>query len=180
MPSRLPKKIVLALAGLSIAIPVQSFAKPHGARGYGPAMPGAWQGGRYGYRPGYVAGYPIRQGYAAYRGYPVYGGYRPYRAYGYPVYGGYPGYYYGHHHYHNDGAWIAVGAGLVGVALGAMIARPRAYYYYPYPQATYPQQQPQPQMQQCPDGSTIPVGSYCPAQPAPAQSYPAEPPIPRG
>ena len=174
MPSRFPKKTTLVLAGLLLAVPAQSFARPHGARGHGVAMRGTWQGG-YGYRPGYIAGYPVRQGYAAYRGYPAYGGYRPYGAYGYPVYGGYPGYYYGHHNHYND-AWIAVVAGLVGVVLGAMVAQPRVYRY-PYPQAAYPQQ---PQMQQCPDGSTIPVGAYCPAPQAPAQPPPAEPPVPRG
>lgn len=174
MPSRFPKKTTLVLAGLLLAVPAQSFARPHGARGHGVAMRGTWQGG-YGYRSGYIAGYPVRQGYAAYRGYPAYGGYRPYGAYGYPVYGGYPGYYYGHHNHYND-AWIAVGAGLVGVVLGAMVAQPRVYRY-PYPQAAYPQQ---PQMQQCPDGSTIPVGAYCPAPQAPAQPPPAEPPVPRG
>ena len=56
MPSRLPKKLTLVVAGLLIVVPVQSFAKPHGARGHGPAMRGAWQGGGYGYRRGYRSG----------------------------------------------------------------------------------------------------------------------------
>src|SRR4029453_7018355 len=88
--------------------------------------------------------------------------------------GGYPAYYggyYGYHH-HDDDAWIAVGAGIVGVLVGSVIARPPVYVY-PMP----PPPPAAPATQQCPDGSIIPAGSYCPEPPSPAPA-PAPAPAP--
>lgn len=44
------------------------------------------------------------------------------------------------HHYprrHRDRAGVALGAGVLGLALGAALATPRAHYYEPYPYAEY-------------------------------------------
>ncbi len=172
MPKNLPHKLVLILAGLSIAVPAEAIAQRHGGR-HG----GGWHGGGPSYARGYVGGYGGRYGYRGgyggrygYGGGPVYYGprYGGYRGYGgYPGYYGYGGYYGG---YYDNGAWIAVGAGILGGIIGSAIARPRVErYYYPYeaqPPPPLPQQAPA--IQQCPDGSTIPMGSYCAAPPPPA------------
>jgi hypothetical protein len=56
-----------------------------------------------------------------YRGYRSYGGYRGY--YGYRGTRGYPGYY--HYGHYNDDAAVALGAGIIGLAIGAAIASNR-------------------------------------------------------
>jgi len=163
VPSHLSRGPTFVLIGVLLsATPAALTAKPHGAGAYG--HPRAY-GGRY-VTPYAYGGYPAYYGgrYGAYPRSYGYGGY-------YPRYYGYGG-YYGHHHHHNNNAWIAVGAGALGVMLGALLARPRVYPYpyQPYVQQPYVQQQPYveqapqqaPQMQQCPDGSAIPAGSYCP------------------
>jgi hypothetical protein len=154
VPSRFFKGQALVLTGLLLGMPSELSARPHGPAGY--AYPRAY-GGRY------AGGYGGRYAY----GYPAYYG-RAYAAY--PRYYGYAGYprYYGYHNHYNNGAWIAVGAGLLGVMLGAALARPRvyAYPYQPYvQQPVYPNQAPPaqaPATQQCPDGSTVYAGNYCP------------------
>jgi hypothetical protein len=57
--------------------------------------------------------------------------------------------------------------------LGAIVTQSHAHQYgYGYPnQGPPPQQQPS-AVQQCPDGSTIPAGNYCPAPAQAPQSYP--------
>jgi hypothetical protein len=57
------------------------------------------------------------------------------------------------------------------VMIGSMMV-PRPVYVYPVPP---PPQHAAPATQQCPDGSVIPVGSYCPAPP---QAAPAPAPAP--
>lgn len=97
------------------------------------------------------------------------GGY--YRSYGYgfrygPRYAPYPYYGYGY-------PWFALGA-----LFAPVIYPPPPVYYYPVPAAP-PQA---PATQQCPDGSVIAVGSYCPTHVAP-QPGPAPlpaPPVERG
>jgi hypothetical protein len=96
----------------------------------------------------------VHYGYGGY-------GYRPYNGYGgyRPYYGGYYGY----------PAW-----GFLGAWLGAVLV-PRPVYYYPVLPHPPP---PVPAYQQCPDGSTLPVGSHCVViQSAPAPA-PAPPPAP--
>ena len=160
MPSRFFKGQALVLTGLLLGMPSELAARPHGPAGY--AYPRAY-GGRYvgGYGGRYAYGYPAYYG-RGYAAYPRYYGYARY-----PRYYGYPG-YYGYHRNYND-AWIAVGAGVLGVMLGAALARPRVYPYpyQPYVQHpyVYPNQAPPaqaPAAQQCPDGSTVPAGNYCP------------------
>ena len=164
MPSRFFKGQALVLTGLLLGMPSELAARPHGPAGY--AYPRAY-GGRYvgGYGGRYAYGYPAYYG-RGYAAYPRYYGYARYpRYYGYP---GYYGGYYGYHRNYND-AWIAVGAGVLGVMLGAALARPRVYPYpyqpyvqhpYVYPNEAPPAQAPA--AQQCPDGSTVPAGNYCP------------------
>jgi hypothetical protein len=90
-----------------------------------------------------------------------YGGHRGY--YGYRPYYGYPGYYgYGPYPYYN-GAWVAVGAGVLGVMIGSAIARP---YYYPYPYAPVIYAPP-------PPPPTVVVQQVPAAPPAPAPAPPA-------
>lgn len=166
MPSHLPNKLALILAGLLIVMPQQSFAQRYGGR-HG----GGWHGGGGGYQRGY-AGYGGRHGYYGYRGN---GGYRGYYGYGgyYPRYYGYGGYYGGYYHHHdNDGVWIALGAGLLGLIVGSAIARPRVYQYA-YPNAAPPPPQapapaPPPTTPRCQDGSPVPPGGYCtgPSEPS--------------
>lgn len=159
MPRHLSHGASLALFSLVLASPSELAARPHGA-GY--AYPRAYAA-RY-VAPYRYGAYPVYYGgrYAAYPRYYGYAGYHP------AYYGG----YYGYHHHHSNDAWIAVGAGALGVMLGAMLARPRVYAYpyhpyvqQPYVQQPYVEQAPvthEPTMQQCPDGSTIPAGNYCP------------------
>ncbi len=187
MPNRLHNGLALVLGGLLVATPTESAAQRHG---HGGGWHGGHRGGGYVYagRHGY-AGNAVYYGRRGYGAYPVYGGYGgpvAYPAYGYGAYGaygayggyaGYPGYYgyggYYDHHYHNDGAWIALGAGVVGVIVGSILARPRVYYYpveAPPPPAPPPPPQPAPVTPRCQDGSPVPVGGYCtapPAEPAP-------------
>jgi len=118
----------LALGSAALAaVPADARPGPgrggHYGRGYG-GGPGGYQGGRgygRGYAvPGYRSYYGPRFGYGYGRGYRGYGGYgRGY--YGYPRYG-----------YYDNGAGLALGAGIVGLALGAAIAsdRDRDNYYY--------------------------------------------------
>ena len=184
MPGRSTLRKLTVLAALLVAIPTQSIAQHHGGRGHGGGWRGGWHGGgSHGYNRGYGGGYVNRYAYGGYPGYyRGYGGYRPYYGgayYGGPYYGGYVGYpgyygyggYYGHHNHHND-AWIAVGAGVLGVVIGSAIAHRQVYPY------GYHTQAPPPPAQQCPDGSTIPAGSYCPEPPAPALPPAPEPPLP--
>lgn len=165
MPSHLSRGRALVLIGVLLsATPAQLIAKPHGPGGY--AYPRAY-GGRY-VAPRVYGGYPAYYG-GGYGVYPRHYGYGGYGGY-YPRYYGYGGYYHDYHHHHGNDAWIAVGAGALGVMLGALLARPRAYPYPYHPYAQQPYQQPYvehapqqaPAMQQCPDGSTIPAGNYCP------------------
>lgn len=168
--------MTLVLGGLLIAIPTESFAQRHGGRSYG----GGWHGGGgHGYQRGYGAGYRSRHGYGGnvvyyghrrYGGYPGYYGYRGYAAY--PGYYGYGGYY--SHHHHNDGVWIALGAGLFGLIVGSLLA-PRPVYQYTYPNEPPPPQvapAPVPVTPRCQDGSPVPVGGYCTAPPAEPESPP--------
>jgi hypothetical protein len=130
------KLITNSIAALALgsaafaAIPAEARPGPgrgHYGRGYG--------GGHYGRGPvvpGYRSYYGPRFGYGYGRGY---GGYRGYGRgyYGYPRYG-----------YYDNGAGLALGAGIVGLALGAAIASdrydrdydydrgPRGGYYYDY------------------------------------------------
>lgn len=155
MPSRLPDKLALVLAGLLAVTPSQLNAQYRGLMG--------------GYRHWSGYGYPVRYGYRAYGAYPYYRGY-----------GGYRG-YYGYHRYGND-AWIAVGAGLLGVMIGSAFV-PRYPYPYAYPRVVYVPvaypPPPPPPVQQCPDGSTVPMGSYCAALPQhQAPPLPPAPPAP--
>ena len=182
MPSRLPQ--ALMLAGLLFALPAEAFAQRHGGRSHG----GGWQGGgghgggwhgggRQGYQRGYRGGYGSRHGYGgqpyySHRGYGGYGHYGKYGAYpGYYGYGGYRGHggYYGYD-YGND-AWVAIGAGLLGAVIGAVVAQPREYreVYEEPPQA-------EPATHQCPDGSIIAVEDQCAEPPPPA----LPPPPPSG
>ena len=109
------------------------------------AIPGPSIAQRYGPRP-YGGWWHGGYGYAGYRAWPAYGGYR-----GYYGYYGYPRYYWPYRY---------------GVILGPVI--PVAYLPPPPP----PPPPPPVVLQHCSDGSTIPVGSYCPA-PAPVVSTPA-------
>jgi len=154
MPSRLPEKLTFVLAALLVATPGETSAQPYRH----------WGG--YRHWSGYGA-YPVR--YRAYGGhYPAYVGYRGYY--------GYPG-HYGYHHHGND-AWIAVGAGALGIMLGSIYAYRYAYPRVVYVPVAYPPPAPAPAvMQQCPDGSTIPAGSYCPSPPPAAAPLPP-PPLP--
>ena len=169
MPSRLSGALAFAVAGLLVAMPTEAIAQYYGARGHGGASRGQWHGGGgYGYRSGYASGYG---GWSGYSGYPAYPGYQGYGGY-YPGYGGYPGYYgyngyYGHYHHHGDDAWIAVGAGILGVMLGSVIAQGHAHSYgYPNqapppPPAAPAPATPAPATPRCQDGSPIPVGGFC-------------------
>ena len=107
--------------------------------------------GPMGYGGHWHGGYAgARYGYGGY-------GYRPY--YGYRAYHPYYGGYYGY------AAW-----GFLGAMLGAVLV-PRPVYYYP---VLPPPPPPAPAYQQCPDGSTVPVGSHCVV----IQSAPAPAPAP--
>ena len=175
MPSRSTHRKLIGLTALLVALPTEAIAQHHGGRGHGGGWRGGWHGGgAHGYNRAYGGGSESRYGYGGYPGY--YGGYRVYRPY-YGGYVGYPGYYgyggyYGHHHHHHNDAWIAVGAGFLGVVIGSAIAH---RHVYPYGYST---QAPPPPAQQCPDGSTIPAGSYCPEPPAPALPPAPAPPLP--
>jgi len=152
VPSRLPNRQALVLAGLLIAMPSESIAQHYGARSHGG---GGHGGGGQGYQRVYGGGY---------------GGYRPYQGYGgYPGYYGYGGYYGNDHHDNDNGVWIAIGAGILGFVLGSAVSQRQV------PRYGYPSQAPPPTAPttlQCPDGSTIPVGSYCPAPPPAAPAPP--------
>lgn len=184
--SRLHKDLSLVLVGLLIATSSEAMAQRHGGKSHGGGWHGGgWRGGGghiYGARRGYAGNvaYYGRRGYSGYPAYSGYGGVARYPAYyRYGGYGGYPGYYgyggyYGHGGYygyhHNDGAWIALGAGVVGIIVGSILARPRVYQYYnpyeapPPPPAPQPQQAPATPL--CQDGTPVPVGGYCTAPPA--------------
>ncbi len=115
------------------------------------------------YRGGYrYGGY---RGYGRYRGFGGYDGYG--YGYGYPAYygyGGYGGYYAG------DAA-LAIGAGLLGVAIGtALGSRDDRYYEEEYYEARPPRT--------CPDGSYAAPDGYCQMhQQAPPQDLqPQQPP----
>lgn len=118
---------------------------------------GGWHG------PAYGGGYAGPYGYGRY---PAYAG---------PAYVGYPSYYGGYYGYPYNNGWVAIGAGIVGAMLGAMMVAPPVYAY------PVPAPPPPAVVQQCPDGSTVPIGSYCaapqspPPQPAPEPVQPAAP-----
>jgi hypothetical protein len=119
------KFLTKVMAGLAVtsaalvAVPAEARSRWDGGPGYGRGGPGFHQGGR-GYGRGYYA--PRGRGYYyAPRGYGYYGApYRGYRGgyYGYPRYG-----------YRDNSAGIAIGAGVLGLALGAAIASDRDGYY---------------------------------------------------
>jgi len=91
-----------------------------------------------------------RTGYGGHWHGGYYGGHYGYRGYGYrPYYGHYRPYYAGYYCY---APW-----GFLGVMLGAVLV-PRPVYYYP---VVPPPPPPIAQYQQCPDGSTVPVGTHC-------------------
>lgn len=115
------KFLTKVMAGLAVtsaalvAVPAEARPRWDGGPGYGRGGPGIHYGGR-GYGRGYYA--PRGRGYYyAPRGYGYYGApYRGYRGryYGYPRYG-----------YRDNSAGIAIGAGVLGLALGAAIASDR-------------------------------------------------------
>ena len=110
------------------------------------SVPSAAGAQRYGYAGHWHGGYP--HAHYAYGGY----GYRPY--YGYRAYRPYYGY----------APWA------FPWFIGAVFAPPPVYVYPVLPPPP-PPPPPAPQYQQCPDGSTVPVGSHCvvhQAIPAPA------------
>ena len=115
---------------------------------------GRWHGG-YAYRPAYVGAYRA-WGYGRYPGY--------YGYYGYPR-------YYGHYHY-GYWPWVGVAAPLLGYMLTVA-----------YPPPPPPPPPPPVVIKECPDGSTIPAGHYCPAPPvvapAPAPVAPPPPAVPQ-
>jgi hypothetical protein len=168
VPNRLSHRLALFLAGLLIALPSESIAQRHGGR---PHDGGGHGGGGHGYQRGYGGyggGYVGRYGYSSnpvYYGYRGYGGYRPY-----PGYAGYPGYYgYGGYYGHDNDAWIAIGAGILGFVLGSVVSQRQAPPYGYSGEGPPPAA---PATHQCPDGSTIPVGVYCQAPPPPAPQPP--------
>jgi len=113
---RLLTKMTMALAlGGSLIAAVPAQARDHG--GYGGGR-GGWSdhGGRGGYGHGYGGGYDRHYGGRGYYG----GGYGYRGYYGPRYYGGY------------DDAGIAIGAGVLGLALGAAIADRPSYYDYGY------------------------------------------------
>jgi len=112
---------------------------------------------RYAPYGGWHGGYPgSHYAYGGYYHRPYYGYvvYRPYRPY-YPYYGG----------YYRYPVW-----GMLGV----MIAPPPVYVY-PVP----PPPPVAPPIQHCPDGSAIPIGSYCAAPPAAPAPAPVPAPVPQ-
>jgi hypothetical protein len=160
-----------------MAVPSQAIAQRHGLGSGG----GGWHGGGQSNHRGYGGGY--RRSYGGGYGYggPVYYGHGGYGGYPYYGYGGYPGYYgYGGHYgygYHDNDAWIAIGAGILGAMLGAAIAQhPVNHYGYPSqppPQADAPPE-PARGTPRCQDGSPIPVEGYCQGPPPPVQQPAAE------
>lgn len=155
MPARKLYRSVMILAALAVAVPGTAGAQRHG--GYG----GGWHGGGSGWHGGY-GGYRGGYGGYGYRGYGGYGGY--YR----PYYGGY-------RHYH--GYYGGYGYPFWGAALGAFLGTvlypppPPPVYVYPVPAPA-----PAVVVQQCPDGSTVAAGQYCPAAYTPAPVA-APPPV---
>jgi hypothetical protein len=143
MPIRSRLGHTLLAAGLLLATPSAVTAQRwHGGGSHG----GGWQGG--GWHGGWHGGGWGGGGYGGWHGY--------YRPYGYGnayYYGGYPHYGYGY-------PWFALGALFAPVFYPP--PPPPPVYYHPVPAAAPAA----PTTQQCPDGSTIAVGSYCP-QPAP-------------
>jgi hypothetical protein len=177
--------VALMVGGaLLTAIPAEADARGRGgysgSRGHGHGgYRGGWSGrgrdyvrhGRHrGYRGGY--GYGRHRGHRGYGRYPYFArhrGYGGYYGYGYPAYYGYG--------YHGGDAALAIGAGLLGVAIGSAIASDRDDHYYEderyYEDDRYYQyDQPPPQRQVCPDGSPVTPQGYCAApQQQPPPSY---------
>ncbi|MDB5690608.1 MAG: hypothetical protein JWL91_2484 [Sphingomonas bacterium] len=122
-------KLVAGLALTSaavVAVPAEARPRYDGGPGYGRGY-GNGYGGGYDRGRGYGRGYYAPRG----RGY-----YAPPRAYGYGYgydrpYRGYGGGYYGYprYGYRDNGAGLAIGAGVLGLALGAAIASDRGDYY---------------------------------------------------
>ncbi len=136
---------------LLAAIPAEADArnrsgyKSHGG-GHGNYRGGGYRRGRDFVGHGRHRGYR----YGGYRGYGRYRGYGGYYGYGYPVHYGYGGYYGG------DAA-LAIGAGLLGVAIGtALGSRDDRYYEDEYYEARPPRN--------CPDGSYASHDGYCQMQ----------------
>jgi hypothetical protein len=174
--------VALMIGGaLLTAMPAEADARNRGysgSRGHGHGgYRGGWSGRgrdyvRHGRHRGYRGGYGY--GRRGYRHYPFYGfaRHRGYYGYGYPA-------YYGYGYYGGDAA-LAIGAGLLGVAIGSAIASDRDDHYYEderyYEDDRYYQyDQPPPQRQVCPDGSPVTAEGYCPQQrpqqPPPPPSY---------
>jgi hypothetical protein len=172
----------LMIAGATLTIvPDEADAQRRGGwgrgGGHGGGHGGGWGrgGGHRGHWGGHRGHWGGHRGHwgGHWRGHGYYG--RPYygwgRPYGYGYYGyGYPAYGYGY--YGGDAAW-AIGAGLLGVALGTALAAPRydRYYEERYYEA------PQPRQQLCPDGSPVTAEGYCP-QAVPQKPVPQQQPPP--
>lgn len=116
-------KIMAGLAVASaaiVAVPAEARPRWDGGPGYGRGHGGYYGPRGYGRGPGYYA--PRGRGYyLPPRAYGYYG--RPYRGYGRGYYG-YPRY-----GYRDNGAGLAIGAGVLGLALGAAIASDRGGDY---------------------------------------------------
>lgn len=165
------KAAVAAMLGgaLLAAIPAEADARNRGgwnSRGHGHGgYRGGWSGrGRHFVGHGRHRFHGHRGWHRGYRHYPYYG----FRRYGY----GYPA-YYGYGYYHGDAA-LAIGAGLLGVALGSALASDRYDRYYEVDRY-YEYDEPPPPPRLCPDGSPVNVEGYCPA-PAQPQQPPPPPP----
>jgi hypothetical protein len=155
VPTHLPLVRTLILAGVVMAVPTESAAQRHGWGGHagawhgGGGHGGGWHGGGWhggGWHGGGGYGYRLAHYGYRYGGYPYYAGYARYRSYY-----GYPGFY---------------GISPWPVFIPTPVYVPVAYV--PFPQ--------QPALQQCPDGSAIATGGYCPAPPPVAPPQPAAPP----
>ena len=178
--------VALMVGGaLLTAIPADADARSRGgysgSRGHGHGgYRGGWSGRgrdyvRHGRHRGYRGGYAYRRGgiYRPFYGFARHRGYGGYYGYGYPA-------YYGYGYYGGDAA-LAIGAGLLGVAIGSAIASDRGDRYYEderyYEDDSYYQyhEPPPHQLRTCPDGSPVSAEGYCPPQrqepPPPPNSY---------
>ena len=161
--------VALMVGGaLLAAIPTEADARNRGgwnSRGHGHGgFRRGWSGrGRH----------FVGHGRHRFRGRHFYGFGRPYGYYGY----GYPAYGYG---YYGGDAALAVGVGLLGVAIGSALASDRYdrdyeyERYYEYDEPHYEYDAPPRQQQLCPDGSPVTPEGYCAApQQQPQQTPPS-------